>query len=173
MIYSRFNVMSPIRLLTIDDASLFVEIRRLSLCTDPDSFSARPETDAWSKLETARQRFSTATLENGPFVLGAFDPNLVGVIGLIRATPVAARVWGFYVRPECRGGGVGRALVQRAIEVARQMPGVARVELGVADKSIAARHVYLQSGFRETGFDAETGGHDMILELTAAPGVSV
>ena len=170
MIYSRFNVMSPIRLLTIDDASLFVEIRRLSLCTDPDSFCARPETDAWSKLETARQRFSTATLENGPFVLGAFDPNLVGVIGLIRATPVAARVWGFYVRPECRGGGVGRALVQRAIEVARRMPGVARVELGVADKSTAAWHVYAQSGFRETEFDAKTGGHDMILKLTPEAG---
>ena len=35
----------PIRLFTIDDASLFVDIRRLSLCTDPESFSARPETD--------------------------------------------------------------------------------------------------------------------------------
>jgi len=158
--------MLPIRLLTIDDASLFVDIRRLSLCTDLDSFSARPETDAWSRLETARQRFSTATLEDGPFVLGAFDSNLVGVIGVIRATPVAARVWGFYVMPECRGGGVGRALVQGAIRVARQMPGVARIELGVADKCTAARHVYAQSGFRETGFDAMTGGHDMILELT-------
>jgi GNAT superfamily N-acetyltransferase len=158
--------MPPIRLLTIDDASMFVEIRRLSLCTDPDSFSALPETDAWSRIETARERFSMATLEDGPFVLGAFDPNLIGVIGLIRAKPVAARVWGFYVRPECRRGGVGRALVQGTIEVARKMPGVVRIELGVTDKSIAARHVYAQSGFRETGFDAKAGGHDMVFELT-------
>jgi ribosomal protein S18 acetylase RimI-like enzyme len=160
--------MLAIRVLTIDDASLFVDIRHLSLCTDAESFSARPETDAWSRLETARQRFSTATFEDGPFVLGAFDSNLVGIIGVIRAMPVAARVWGFYVKPECRGGGVGRALVQGAIELARQMPGVARVELGVADRSTAARHVYAQSGFRETRFDARTGTHDMVLELTPA-----
>jgi hypothetical protein len=78
--------MLPIRMLTVDDASLFVDIRQLSLYTDADSLSARLETDAWSRLETARRRFSTATLEDGPFVLGAFYSNLVGVIGVIRAT---------------------------------------------------------------------------------------
>src|SRR5262245_52966667 len=157
--------MSWIRVLTVEDASLFAEMRRSSLSTDPDSFSARPETDAWSKLETARQRFSTATPENGPVVLGAFDSNLVGAIGLIRSSLVTAGIWGFYVKPERRGAGIGRVLVQHALEVARQMPSVVRVELSVAHTSTAARHVYEQSGFHEVTVDAQTGAHEMSLEF--------
>jgi ribosomal protein S18 acetylase RimI-like enzyme len=162
--------MSQTRVLTVDDASLFMEIRRSSLRTDPDSFSARPETDAWSKLETARQRFLTASPENGPVVLGAFESNLIGVIGLLRSSVTAVRIWGFYVRPDCRGGGTGRALVQHALEIARQMPSVVRVELGVGHTSTAARHVYEQCGFHETAFDAETGTHEMSLELAPEAG---
>ena len=173
MIYSRFNVMSPIRLLTIDDASLFVEIRRLSLCTDPDSFSARPETDAWSKLETARQRFSTATLENGPFVLGAFDPNLVGVIGLIRATPAAARVGDSMSSLNAAAA----AWAERSCSVRLKSPDgcLASLVLNWVSRTKASRRGMStrRAGSGETGFDAKSGGHDMILELTAAPGVSV
>jgi ribosomal protein S18 acetylase RimI-like enzyme len=162
--------MSPIRELTIDDVFSFVEIRRLSLSTDPDSFSARADTDAWSNIETARHRFSTATRESGPMVLGAFDSNLLGTIGVIRSSTTVARVWGFYVRPERRGGGFGRALIQHAVEIARHMPGVVRLELGVAHTSVAARSAYANSGFRETAFDATTGTHEMILELEAWAG---
>lgn len=162
--------MTSIRLLTIDDAWDFTEIRRLSLSTDPAAFSAQPATDAWSKLETARQRFSTATSADGPFVLGVFGSGLVGVIGLIRSAPVAARIWGFYVKPDQRGSGLGRVLVKSAVDIARQMPGVVRVELGVHDSCSAARHVYSLSGFREARFDTVNGGHDMILELTSPNG---
>jgi GNAT superfamily N-acetyltransferase len=160
--------MLTIRVLSVDDSSSFVELRRVSLNTDPDSFSARADTDAWSNIETARQRLASATRENGLIVLGAFDSNLVGAIGLIRSSTAVSRVWGFYVRPECRGGGVGRALIQHAIEIARHMPGVVRLELGVAHTSAAARNAYATSGFRETGFGAETGTHEMTLELEGA-----
>jgi len=159
------SAVASIRLLTVDDASAFVEIRRLSLATDPSAFSARPDTDAWSKLETARQRLSSATSTDGPFVLGAFDSGLLGVIGVIRSAPVAARIWGFYVKPEHRSGGLGRALVRSATNVVMRMPGVVRIELGVADSCTAARHVYTQSGFQDARFDATTNGHDMVLEL--------
>jgi ribosomal protein S18 acetylase RimI-like enzyme len=164
------SAIASIRLLTVDDASVFVDIRRLSLSMDPSAFSARPDTDAWSKLETARQRFSSATSADGPFVLGAFDSGLVGVIGVIRTAPVAARIWGFYVKPEHRGDGLGRTLVRSAIDVARRMPGVVRIELGVAHSCTAARHVYTQSGFQDARFDATTNGHDMVLELTSPNG---
>ena len=69
--------MSRFRVLTVDDASLFAEMSRSALSTDPDSFPARLETDAWSKLETARQRFSTAT----PFAMVGLD--VVGALGLV------------------------------------------------------------------------------------------
>jgi ribosomal protein S18 acetylase RimI-like enzyme len=156
--------MLSIRILGVEDAELFVEVRRLSLRTDPESFSARPETDEGSKLESARKRFATASPENG-FVVGAFESNLAGIVGVIRASASSARIWGFYVRTETRGRGIGRALVEHALGVARQMPGVTRVELGVSRASRAARHVYIAAGFQETSFDAETSTHYMALEL--------
>jgi ribosomal protein S18 acetylase RimI-like enzyme len=162
--------MSRIRVLSVEDVLSFVEIRRLALSTDPDSFSAKPEADAWSKVETARQRLSTATPENGPVIVGVFDPNLVGVNGLIRSSATSSRVWGFYVRPEHRRGGIGQALIREAIEIARRMPGVVRVELGVAEASIAARHAYAKSGFHETTLHANTGTRDMVLELKSEAG---
>jgi ribosomal protein S18 acetylase RimI-like enzyme len=159
--------MSAIRRLTLDDVALFVEIRRLSLQTDPDSFSARLETDAGSKLETARERFAAATPANGPFVLGAIDAKVLGIVGVIRSSPTSSEIWGFYVRPECRGGGLGRALLLRAIEVTRQMPGVTRIELGVSQASTAARHLYVAAGFRDVRFDAGTRTQYMKLDLDA------
>ena len=162
--------MLTIRILEVDDVPAFVKIRRLSLITDPDSFSARPETDAGSNLDLARERFENATPADGPFILGSFIDELVGIVGLIRASPNSARVWGFYVKPECRGSRIGVALVERAIAVARQMPGVVRLELGVSDSSIAAIRVYERAGFGATGSRTPDGARAMVLELSQKAG---
>jgi ribosomal protein S18 acetylase RimI-like enzyme len=115
-------------------------------------------------------RQGTATPGDGPFVLGAFESTLAGIVGVIRASATSARIWGFYVKPESRGRGIGRSLMQRAIDIVRQMPDVVSVELGVSSRSSAARHVYIAQGFRDTRFDAETDTHYMALELAADAG---
>jgi ribosomal protein S18 acetylase RimI-like enzyme len=162
--------MLPIRMLSVEDAPLFVEVRRMSLRTDPSSFGSRPDTDPMSRHEIARERFARATPEDGPIVLGAFDSELVGMIGMIRVAATSAQIWGFYVRPESRGRGTGRALVRRALDVARQMPGVCSVELGVSMQSSAARHLYIEAGFQDTRFDAETETQYMALQLVQKAG---
>jgi GNAT superfamily N-acetyltransferase len=59
-----------------------------------------------------------------------------------------------YVVPERRGHGLGRALMERAIEVARET-GADYMHLGTSDDDVAARSLYESVGFinRENGPD--------------------
>jgi GNAT superfamily N-acetyltransferase len=51
-----------------------------------------------------------------------------------------------FVREAARGGGLGRALAQAAVELARER-GCARVQLDVAEDNAAARRLYGSLGF--------------------------
>jgi ribosomal protein S18 acetylase RimI-like enzyme len=51
-----------------------------------------------------------------------------------------------YVVPERRGRGLGRALMQTAIEVARSQ-GADHMDLGTSDDDVAARALYESLGF--------------------------
>ena len=52
----------------------------------------------------------------------------------------------FYVVPNLRGRGIGRALLQAAMDAARD-EGAGRIELGTNDDDRAARAVYESAGF--------------------------
>jgi len=69
---------------------------------------------------------------------------------LHREDPVEAVVWGVWVDPVARGGGVGRELVSAVLEwaVARRCE---RVTLCVTDTSAAAVALYRELGFTEHG----------------------
>lgn len=60
-----------------------------------------------------------------------------------------------YVRPERRGRGVGRALMEAAIDVARER-GADYMELGTGEDDTAARALYESLGFSNRG--GETDG---------------
>lgn len=51
-----------------------------------------------------------------------------------------------YVAPDRRGRGLGRALMEAAIEVARE-EGATHMDLGTADDDVAARALYESLGF--------------------------
>lgn len=53
----------------------------------------------------------------------------------------------FYVRPEHRGRGLGRALLGAAIDHARKR-GADHMDLGTSEDDEAARHLYGKAGFR-------------------------
>jgi GNAT superfamily N-acetyltransferase len=54
-----------------------------------------------------------------------------------------------YVVPDERGRGVGRALMETAMEVARE-EGAAHMELGTGEDDVAARALYEKLGFDNT-----------------------
>ena len=51
-----------------------------------------------------------------------------------------------YVAPECRGQGLGRALVEATLKAARDA-GAGRIELGTSETDTAARSLYESAGF--------------------------
>lgn len=118
----------------------------------------------------------------GQAVVGAFDEQgvLLGVVGLIRTNRLKlkhrVRIWGVYVAPRARRGGVGRAMLRRAIEEARSWPGVASVALSVSANSHGAAALYRSLGFVPWGVEpgclvlADGTSYDeihMVLELAA------
>lgn len=64
-----------------------------------------------------------------------------------------------YVAPERRGEGIGRALLEAAIELAREL-GADRVELGTSEDDTAARALYESTGF--SNLDREDDGSSML-----------
>jgi ribosomal protein S18 acetylase RimI-like enzyme len=59
-----------------------------------------------------------------------------------------------YVKPERRGHGMGRALMEAALAAARER-GADRIELGTSETDTAARSLY-----ESLGFINREGGHD-------------
>ena len=55
----------------------------------------------------------------------------------------------------CRGRGVGRCLLDAAVDWARQQPSLVWMDLGVFSHNAAALHLYGSAGFREVGRVAE------------------
>ena len=69
--------------------------------------------------------------------------------GVRRAYPTDVRgLEGFSVSPECRGKGIGAAMIDRIASDARE-EGARAIELNVGDTN-PARHLYERCGFRQT-----------------------
>ena len=156
--YPRFiDSRSPpsIRALTPDDAAAFRELRLRALATDPEAFGSSVEDEESIPLEETAARIGNPD----SLVLGAFDPGLVGMIGLIRERPRKlrhrARIWGTFVVPESRGRGIAGGLLDEAIQRARALQGVERVDLGVATTNERASKLYESRGFRTFGVEPD------------------
>ncbi len=60
-----------------------------------------------------------------------------------------------YVAPEAAGRGVGRALLTELLARAERVAGLRQIQLVVASKNDAARHLYESAGFRCYGREIE------------------
>ncbi len=165
---------ATVRELEPSDAAALCALRREALFDAPDAFLASPEDDIASSPEAVA---SLLTRTPDSVVFGAFDPELVGFIGLYRDTHVKAahkaHIWGTYVRAASRGKALGPQLLQAAIAHGRSLKGVTTIYLAVSDSAPAARALYERAGFTVWAFDPYalsvrgkmTGDHHMILSL--------
>jgi ribosomal protein S18 acetylase RimI-like enzyme len=91
-------------------------------------------------------------------VLGAFvDGRLAGIAGLAfesrDKTRHKARLFGMYVLPALRQGGIGYRLVLAALDAARAREGVKLVQLTVTHGNGAAQALYERCGFVPFGIE--------------------
>lgn len=145
-----------IRELDESDVESFWKLRLRALKEEPESFGASYEESVEMPIEEAVKRLQKS---DDAFVLGAFNPDLVGMLGLYRRQGLKLRhkgiIWGMYVAPEGRGKGLGKALLSAAIERASTIPDLEHLMLSVVTTKEAARNLYLSLEFKPYGVESE------------------
>jgi RimJ/RimL family protein N-acetyltransferase len=143
------------------------DLRLRALADAPEAFAATVEEDA------ALPAADWEALAAGPgVVLVAGDFSGMAAVYLPEGED--PRVWGTWVAPERRGGGLGRRLVDAAVDWAR-VRGIERLTLTVSDGAPAAEALYARAGFTPTGevtplrSDPERSQAAMALELDRPP----
>jgi ribosomal protein S18 acetylase RimI-like enzyme len=141
------------RRLTDRDAESYQQLRREALEREPRAFTESAAEHEQLTLEAIRSYLKPS---EDSFVLGAFiDQQLVGMAGFFRKRGEKIRhrgtIWGVYVSEDCRGKGIGRALLGEVIGLAQLLPGLEQVRLGVSTHNAAAKSVYESLGFETYG----------------------
>lgn len=139
-----------IRPLTPDDAAIYHAICLEALSAEAASFATTLEEQAARSLEQVAKTLSETT------VFGAFiDGELVGTAGYARNAPVKEAhkgvVWGMYLRPSARGGGLAGALLDAVIDYARGR--VEQLTLIVVSDNMPAVRLYESRGFVRWGLE--------------------
>ncbi len=142
-----------VRRLSPSDAEQFQALRLRGLQECPTAFASSYEEEVDTPLPVVAERL--APRPDGA-LFGWFEGvTLVGVVGVQREGMAKlahrAMVWGMYVAPEARRGGVGRHLVVHALEYAARDLGVRQVHLGVTTENVAALTLYRGVGFEVYG----------------------
>ena len=142
-----------IRQLTPEDAALYRSIRLEGLKESPEAFGSTFEAEFTKPLAWFFDRLSSSV------VFGAIrDAKILGVTAFaVRQEEKEAHkglLWGMYVRPDARGAGVARRLVEAVI--ARATGRVELVQLSVVVDNEPARRLYARLGFVEYGIEKKS-----------------
>lgn len=142
-----------IRLLhSVEDAEQYREIRLNSLKTTPEAYAASYEEEVDLTVEDIHRKFHA----KDTYTYGGFhDGELVGIITLyhdqLKKLSHRAHIGGMYVSPHKRDLGMGKALMQEAINKAKNLEGVEQVYLAVVSTNVAAKRLYTSMGFEVFG----------------------
>jgi RimJ/RimL family protein N-acetyltransferase len=172
-----------IRPLTVADAQAFWDLRLRAFTESPASFTTSPDEWRAHPLAEVERLLGGKTGSSSDVVLGAFEPELCGHVGLRREPrrKVAHRatLWGLYIAADARGRRIGQRLLQALLDHARAQAGLLIVELTVVADNHHALSLYRRFGFRRYGYqpraakmnDAYLDEERLMLDLDAV-GVS-
>ncbi len=148
-------MMAPpsIRPLAAADAADFRRLRLDALLRAPEAFGASHAEEAARPLSIFAKRL--APVPPG-LVMGAFrERTLIGMAGFLAGASEKSRhrgtLWGVYVAPDERDGGVASALVEAVVAHARRH--VLVLQARVVTTNATARRLYERLGFRSYGLE--------------------
>jgi GNAT superfamily N-acetyltransferase len=145
-----------IALLTAADVGVYRALMLEAYATAPDAFTSTPEERAAEPESWWVKRLEDPSGQTAAF--GAFnETGLVGTIALEFSAKPKTRhkghLIGMYVRPEARGAGIGRRLVERALAYAAERPGLMILTLTVTQGNAPAELLYKSMGFEPFGVE--------------------
>ena len=139
-------------------ARAYVAARQRMLELDPWAFSASPILD----IEAEVVRIEALLADDIRAIVGVVrecDAAVIATAGLIRPDREKlshrVHVWGVWTDPDHRRQGLGREVMQAAIELARSWRGVVGIELSVREGGSAAIGLYESLGFRTWGIQPD------------------
>lgn len=144
--------MSVIRRFNASEWKLYREIRLRALKESPDAFgSTFEEASEYADADWIRRLEAATTEQDYPMAATSGD-RVVGLAWarIESAHPEVAHLYQMWVAPECRGKGLGRALVESGIQWARDRRST-RMVLEVTCGDRPARRLYERLGFRPVG----------------------
>jgi ribosomal protein S18 acetylase RimI-like enzyme len=145
-----------IRPLTADDLPAYKSLRDEMLALHPEAFTSDAPTEQARPASAYLPRLGLDRPEGGQFTLGAWlSGQLVGAISSERDGRLKVRhivhVVGMMVRPEVRGRGIGRGLLDAFLAQVRRAGGIELVTLSVTSSNALAVALYEAAGFRHYG----------------------
>lgn len=143
-----------LKLLSEKDVEAFWHVRLRALKEEPTSFGADYDESVALDLKEVEARLAC---NDDNFVLGAFCPDLLGFVGLVRQKGKKGRhqatIWGLYVQPEFRGMNISRQLMVATIMYAQELPDLEYVKLSVSIPNKPATKLYKSLGFEKYGVE--------------------
>nr|WP_234405659.1 GNAT family N-acetyltransferase [Paenibacillus sp. IHBB 10380] len=91
-------------------------------------------------------------IDKGICYLAKHKSDIIGEFVLIHTHPQTVEIVNIAVKETYQGQGIGRKLIIKAIEVAKQFKATS-IEIGTGNSSIQQLRLYQKCGFRITGID--------------------
>jgi len=91
-------------------------------------------------------------LQNGETFVAEKNGQIIGVYVLIGKKPDSAEIMNIAVTKEHQGQGIGRKLINHAIDYSRNS-GLKTIQIGTGNSSIGQLALYQKCGFRIVGID--------------------
>jgi ribosomal protein S18 acetylase RimI-like enzyme len=145
-----------IRRLQSADLAAYKALRDAALADDPSAFTSDAETESRKPPDAYLPRLGLDAPLGGVFTIGALrDGTLLGAVSCERDKRIKVRhighIVGMMVRPDQRGRGIGRLLVDACIAEARLGVGVEMLTLTVTASNAGAVRLYERAGFVRYG----------------------
>lgn len=93
-------------------------------------------------------------LKQGECNVAVLDDRIVGAYVLLQTRPETMEIMNIAVDAACQGKGIGRLLIQNAMELAK-VRGAKTLEIGTGNSSLYQLGLYQKCGFRITGIERD------------------
>lgn len=161
------NRTSIIRPLYPDEWAIYRELRLRSLADAPDAFYSTFESENARSAEDWAARLAAAAVSGKDCpLLAELDGQPAGLVWakMDSVNPALVHLFQMWVAPECRGRGVGRGLLDAALDWARERE-VRFAELDVTLGNSSALRLYERAGFKAVNAPVPMrAGSDLMLQ---------